>query len=164
MDKCDELGNISNLIEIDKRLLYSDPIISTPFHKEIFIIFADDIASGRLSPYIENHINNNIFPLYSNTHSNSYCGILMRNKIDAVRSKIKKYMNVQNWQKILFTGNGTTGGFNHLINLIDFDYYSQVNIYISLYEHYSNHLPWLELQKRKSNITVHIIPFINFVL
>ena len=41
-------------------------------------MFADLTASGRPSPLIENYIAENVLPYYSNTHSNAYCGIVMK--------------------------------------------------------------------------------------
>jgi selenocysteine lyase/cysteine desulfurase len=122
------------------------------------IIYADYIASGQPSPIIENYLINEIYPYYANTHSNAHNGIYMKNLINETKQYIKSTFNLSDDYYILFTGNGTTGAINHLVNLIEYSKYNKVVIYLSLYEHYSNHLPWIELTKTNKNITVEFIP------
>lgn len=142
-------------------ILYKSINIDTPFMKQLRIIFADDTASGRPSKYIDNKIQEEILPYYSNTHSNAYCGILMKNKIIETRNIIKKFFNLTEEHKIIFTGNGATGAINHLANSLNYEHYTQVNIFLSMYEHYSNHLPWCEMAKKEKNIKIFFIPMIN---
>jgi selenocysteine lyase/cysteine desulfurase len=144
---------------IMENLLYESPIITTPLTNNIQITFADDTASGRPSKYIDNKLMTEIVPFYSNTHSNAYCGIKMRDKIDEVRKKIRKFYKLTDHQKILFTGTGATGAINHLVNSIDYNKYKHVYIYVSMYEHYSNYLPWVELTKENKKINIKVIPF-----
>ena len=130
-------------------------------------IYADFIASGQPSPIIDNYIIKNVYPYYSNTHSNASNGIIMKNLIQDSRQYIKQYFNLDDDYDIIFSGNGTTGAINHLVNSIDYTLYENVDIFISSYEHYSNHLPWVELTKSysdvnshgKSHINLHVIPF-----
>jgi selenocysteine lyase/cysteine desulfurase len=68
-------------------------------------------------------------------------------------------LNISDDYQILFTGSGTTGAINHLVGCIDYVKYSKIVIYLSLYEHYSNHLPWVELKNTYPNIEVEYIPF-----
>jgi selenocysteine lyase/cysteine desulfurase len=140
------------------KLVYHEPTIKTPFHNKIKIVFADYTASGRPCPLIEKYMETDIMPYYSNTHSNAYCGILMKNKVKETREYLKKILNIKKTQKIIFTGNGATGAINHLVYSIDFTKFKQVNILVSIYEHYSNYIPWVEASKVYTNITVHIIP------
>lgn len=140
------------------QLKYNPGIIDTPYCKTK-ITYADFIASGLPSPIIENYIQEKIYPLYSNTHSNAHNGILMKNLICDTKIYIRKLFNLSEDYKIIFSGNGTTGAINHLINCIDFSKFNRVIIFITNYEHYSNHLPWIEL--KQSNIKVEFIPFIN---
>jgi selenocysteine lyase/cysteine desulfurase len=146
--------------ELDK-LLYDPGIIKTPFIKKTKLTYADYIASGKPAPYIEEYIIKKIYPFYSNTHSNSYNGIHMKKLIAETKDYIRQEMNLTSDYQILFTGNGTTGAINHLINCLDIDIYSDIFIFISLYEHYSNHLPWKELSNSHSNIKLILIPFVN---
>lgn len=139
-------------------LLYDSPNIVTPFHTNIRIIFADDTASGRPCKVIDNMLTKEVVPYYSNTHSNAYTGILMKNLIKNTKNKIRQTYNLANEHKIIFSGNGTTSAINHLVNSINFGQYKKTNIFISMFEHYSNHLPWIEKSKDEKNIAVSIIP------
>lgn len=153
------LNKYNNITEeILYKLIYNSGYIKTPFVKNKQIIYADYIASGKPSPIIEEYIQNEIYPVYSNTHSNAHNGILMKNIISDTKTYIRTLFNLTADYQILFTGNGTTGAINHLINCIDYSLYDEIYIYLSLYEHYSNHIPWVELNHHKKNIIY--IPFI----
>jgi selenocysteine lyase/cysteine desulfurase len=138
----------------NKKYLYKSPKIPD-INKTI--IFADDTASGRPSPYIENQIVKHILPYYSNTHSNAYCGILMKEYIQKTRDYIRTTFNLKKYHKILFSGNGCTGAINHLCNSINYKKYNKVYIYITKDEHYSNYLPWYEISRHYDNVQVSII-------
>ena len=132
-------------------LLYPRVKIASAGH---YIIFADDVASGRPCKKIEKKIARKVLPYYANTHSNAYCGILMKKMIQETREYLCRVLNVPASHKILFTGNGCTGAVNHLINSIDYSQYAMCNIYITAYEHYSNYLPWVELAKKTKGMQV----------
>lgn len=134
-----KLINVSNIVG------YKPGKILNPFTNEYNkIIFADDVASGRPCQLIDELIKENIFPYYSNTHSNATCGMMMNEYVNITKKIIKEQMNVSDDKKIFFTGNGCTGAVNHLVNMIDFSEYSTINIHSSSYEHHSNFLPWIE--------------------
>lgn len=61
-------------------IIYKSPIISTKFKKLIQLLFADDTASGRPCPFIDEIMIKKIIPFYSNTHSNVFSGSLMSKK------------------------------------------------------------------------------------
>lgn len=145
--------------KIKDLILYKSPTIKTPFHNNIKVIFADYIASGRPSPIIEDYINGNVLPYYSNTHSNAYCGIMMKNLVNETKEYIRNNLNTGQ-KKIIFTGSGTTCAINHLIFCLNLEKNkdNKINIFLTPLEHHSNYLPWIELSKRSNNITVHIIP------
>ena len=144
--------------EILYKLKYKSGIIKTPY-SNTKITYADFIASGLPCPIIEKYIQEKIYPLYSNTHSNAHNGIHMKNLIDDTKNYIKKMLNLSDNYKIIFSGTGTTGAINHLINCIDYSKYYRIIIFITQYEHYSNHLPWIELKHQ--NIKIEIIPLID---
>lgn len=149
-------------IKFKNLLIYESPYIKTPFHKKIKIIFADTTASGRPSPFIEKFINTNILPYYSNTHSNAFCGTLMKKYVEKTKQFMREYLNINKSKKIIFTGSGTTCAINHLIFCLKLDSVGlNINIFISELEHHSNYLPWVELTKKNANIKLHIIPFGN---
>lgn len=138
-------------------IVYDSPMINTPFHKNIKLTFADLIATSRPSPLIEKYILS-LLPYYSNTHSNAYCGILMKDLINDTKNYIRKSMNISNDKKIIFTGTGTTCAINHLIYCLNLEKNAKVNIFVSSIEHHSNYLPWVELSKKYKHITFNIIP------
>lgn len=145
------------MLEIDewtrKRLLYPSPIIRTPFHRSIESIYCDYIATGRSSPYIEEYVNDNILPIYGNIHSNSSYGTKMTKMVKKTRTCMRKIFNIPPSHKIIFTGNGATQSINHLIQTMGSNINSHTHIYISVYEHNSNYLPWT-----KTKAKIHIIP------
>ena len=148
------------------KLVYDTPIIKTPYNT-LKTIYADYTASGRPSPIIDNYLKKYIYPYYSNTHSNAYHGIYMKNKIKQIKKYLRTLLNINNDYIILFPGNGTTTAINHLSNSIDYYKYDKVVIFLTLYEHYSNFLPWLKkkeeiMQSKKSNnIIIEYISLIN---
>jgi len=147
-----------NLKILEDGLYYKSMYIKTPLVDNIKILYADYTGSGLPSPIIDSYLTNYIYPYYANTHSNSFCSQYMNNQIELTKSYIKKTMNVKSNQSILFTGNGTTGATNHLINSLNFNKYNKINIIISLYEHHSNFLPWIEKSKVYDNINIILIP------
>ena len=152
---------LSKYKEIPQRelnqIVYPTGKIETPFGKKQ-VIYADFIASGRPSPVIEKYIVKNVYSKYSNTHSNAANGICMKNEIENVKRVIKSEYNIDDTYEVLFKGSGVTGAINYLIDCMDFKKFAQVFIFISTYEHYSNHLPWIELTKEHKHIKLAVIP------
>lgn len=142
-----------------KRILYDNATISTPFVPKITLTYADFTASGLPSPFIEKYLQTKVYPFYSNTHSNANNGLLMRQLIEEAKQYIHQQMNINDEYKIIFTGSGCTGAINHLANAIDCTRYTHIYIFISLYEHYSNFLPWAEMSKSCKYIQLNYIPF-----
>jgi selenocysteine lyase/cysteine desulfurase len=135
---------MESLIDLSD-LLYESGNLSNPFtNKSNKIIFADDIASGRPCKIVDKYICESIYPYYSNTHSNSSCVIIMKDLVKKTKQIIRNVMNLSDTHKIIFSGNGTTGAVNHLVNKIDFLKYSKIIIHITPFEHHSNFLPWKE--------------------
>lgn len=153
---------MENYIEINsKKIVYKSGYIKT---SNLQILYADYIASGRPSPLIEKYLETYIYPYYSNTNSNANNGIFMKDLIKKVKYEMRNEYNLSSEYKIIFTGTGTTGAINHLINCIDYSFYNNVYIFLSNYEHYSNHLPWIELKNSNKNIKIKIIPFNEYEL
>jgi selenocysteine lyase/cysteine desulfurase len=146
------------LLELKNKLTYPSPMIKTPFFSQVKILFADDTATGRPAPYVDKMIEKNILPYCSNTHSNAFCGTLMSEYIDKTRAYIKEQYKLDKYHKVFFSGNGATGASNHLVSSIDTDRYKDIYIYITIFEHHSNYLPWYELARKKKNIHIFIIP------
>lgn len=163
MDSKKSIGIIENmkLIEIPKdekkQIVYDEPCIKTDLGNKVKLLFADYTASGRPSPIIHEEMKS-IFPYYSNTHSNAFCGILMKKMIQDVREYIHESYNLDDSYVILFTGSGTTGATNHFVNSLNTDDYDNIYIIISSYEHHSNYLPWVEKSKRDNRFKLTLIP------
>lgn len=140
-----------------KQIIYPSSDIETPFGKKK-VIYADFIASGKPCPLIEKYIAQNIYTKYSNTHSNSNYGMYMKNEIKKVRETIKEEYGLDDRYEILFKGSGVTDCVNYMIQCLDYSQYTETHVFISSYEHYSNHLPWVELSKMNKHVFLHIIP------
>lgn len=134
-----------------EKLTYESGKCINPFtHESNRIIFADDTASGRPCPLIDRLVEKNIYPYYSNTHSNALCGSLMKKMVNQTYDIIRENFRVKSDKKIIFNGNGCTGAINHLINKIDVTKYKKIVIHTTPFEHHSNYLPWIELLKKHS--------------
>ena len=150
--------------KIKNKLVYKSGYIDTPLKQNLEIINADYTASGQPSPFVDEYIIKYINPYYSNTHSNANNGIYMKNLILETKKYLRKVLNINDDYIILFPGNGTTAAINHLSNLINYKKYGNVVIFISIYEHYSNFLPWLKIKNTYSNITIEYILLKNEIL
>lgn len=158
------LYDIKKFFPIDKSNLFyeSDKIFSDLFGKEISKLYADFTASGIPCKIIEDLIQKRIYGNYANTHSNSCNGILMKNYIQECRNYVRQLLEIDSEYKIIFTGNGTTSAINHLVKILNIKDYKKVHVYLSVYEHLSNHLPWVELYRiNKKKIVLHLIPLNN---
>jgi selenocysteine lyase/cysteine desulfurase len=110
------------------------------------ILMADQTSSSYPLKCVEEYIQNEVYPYYTNTHSNNKLGKLMVTLIDEAKQIIMKSVNGDcDSYKILFTGSGATGAINHLIHLIRNNIHKNTVIFVSSYEHYSNYLPWYHL-------------------
>jgi len=147
------------------KLVMPAPFIKTPYKSKVSLIFADFTASGRPSPIIEEYINTKVLPYYSNTHSNAYCGIRMKQMINDTKQYMRKIMNIDTSKKIIFTGSGTTCAINHLVYCLNLTSESNINIYLTPFEHHSNYLPWIEAAKHNQNIHVKMLDISdNFII
>jgi len=150
-----------------KNIVGIDAEIETPYgHKKI--IYADWIASGRLFSPIEKKISDEIGPLVGNTHSESSAtGIAMTAAYHQAQKIIKKHVNANENDILLFTGAGMTSAIAKLQRILGLKIPEQAKNYCSfakgeLYkckkendskrpvvfithiEHHSNHTSWLE--------------------
>lgn len=85
---------------------------------------------------------------YGNTHSEtSLCAQQSTKFREEARQIIKKSVNADENDVVLFTGTGSTGAVHTLVDL--FDLHDPVNkrnivVMVSAFEHHSNILPWKE--------------------
>jgi len=121
-------------------------IIKTQYHEHLKLILCDTTASSYPLRFIEDIIKI-IYKYYSNTHSNNLLGRTMCSLIDKSKSYILKSVNADPIKdKIIFNGSGTSGAINHLVHLIK-PVLKEATVFVSIYEHYSNYLPWYHYSK-----------------
>lgn len=123
------------------------------------VVYADSTASGMIYKPIMNYLSENVYPFYSNTHSNAVCGRYMAELVEYAKKMIRAHYNCdEESDQILFTGNGCTGAILHLIHALDLKSVhsggppkaanagpGSVVVFVSITEHHSNYLPWRHL-------------------
>ncbi len=135
---------------------YNSAIIKTPFFDSINVIYADFTASGKMFKPIERFMENRVYPYYANTHSNAYNGRLMSHYIQESKNLIRKVINANKSDSIIFTGQGCSSAVTHFIHILDIKECTDDKkfvVFITDYEHNSNFLPW-----RIPSIDLVIIP------
>jgi selenocysteine lyase/cysteine desulfurase len=148
-----------DLVKIRKNL-YLNGWFNGPFGKR-WIINADSTASGSCYKEIEEYMETNIKPFYSNTHSNALTGKFMSECIEDTKKIIRQTYNCNEDDMIIFTGNGCTGAILHLIHALNIEKKGknkscnkkQYVVFNSVLEHHSNYLPWKNL-----NVYLELIP------
>jgi selenocysteine lyase/cysteine desulfurase len=126
------------------------------------LIYADWIASGRCYSEIESKIAKLITPIVANTHTEtSYTGTVMTKAYSEAKTIIKKHVNADDKDVLLFAGSGMTGAINKLQRIMGLKIYERTNdylmdsniefkenskpvVFITHMEHHSNHTCWLE--------------------
>lgn len=132
------------------------------------VVYADWVASSRALSFIENYINEEILPMYANTHTTSstfgHQTSLFR---EEARTIIARTINARDDKDaVIFTGSGSTSAVNHLVRAMRLqkgdgryksDSKSTTNaqgseevesnvpvVFVGPHEHHSNLLPWRE--------------------
>jgi cysteine desulfurase/selenocysteine lyase len=96
----------------------------------------------------------------ANVHRSSHTlGSIATNKYENARENIRKFINANNKNEIIFT-KGTTEGINLLSTCLSKKIKENDEILISQMEHHSNILPWQQVCKYKKSI-LKTIPFNN---
>ena len=140
-------------------------------HQQIFksafgnneIIYADWTASGRAYQPIEECIQKEIMPFLANTHTEAtVTGKLMSGAYEKAKAIVKKHVNANGDDVLIFCGSGMTGAVNKLQRIMGIrlperfiDYVKNDNdlqvdevlrpvVFVTHMEHHSNQLTWLE--------------------
>lgn len=137
-----------------------EQIISTP-KGDKKMIYADWIASGRLYEPIEKIMREKVAPYCANTHTEtSTTGTLMTKAYKEAKEFIKKEVNANQKDILIFSGSGMTASINKLQRilglrvpenikkyLLNTQYISTNHkpiVFVTHLEHHSNHTSWLE--------------------
>jgi len=144
-----------------------DTVIETPAGPKK-IVYADWIASGRLYGPIEKRLTDVIGPFVGNTHSESSAtGIAMTNAYHHAQKVVKKHVNANEDDVLIFTGTGMTSAIAKLQRILglkvperalnfcsfttgeyskckDIPNNSRPVVFLTHTEHHSNHTSWFE--------------------
>jgi selenocysteine lyase/cysteine desulfurase len=125
------------------------------------VTYADYTASGRSITFIENFIQEQVMPLYANTHTEtSGTGRQTTTFRDDARAIILEAVGGTDDDCVIFCGSGATGAINKLIDCLNlripndlarrYDLDARIPdaerpvVFIGPFEHHSNELPWRE--------------------
>ncbi|MEX0737810.1 MAG: aminotransferase class V-fold PLP-dependent enzyme [Pseudohongiella sp.] len=134
--------------------------IATPFGDKP-LVYADYTASGRGLGFIEDYIREQVLPYYANTHTETtFTGARTSALRESSRQIIRRAVNGNADDKVIFCGSGATAAINKLIDVLnlrlpaDLDQRCRLTaalpederpvVFIGPYEHHSNELPWRE--------------------
>jgi len=128
------------------------------------IVYADWTASGRAYRPIEDFIQQNILPFVANTHTETtVTGTLISKAYEEAKTIIKRHVNADSDDVLIFCGSGMTAAVNKLQRLLGMrmperitDYLKKGSagfeidedlrpvVFITHMEHHSNQITWLE--------------------
>ena len=149
------------LINYVRRSIIGDrQSIQTPFGDKP-LVYADYVASGRSLTFIEDYIRDHVLPYYANTHTEaSFTGAQITTLREQARQEIKRSLNCQSDDQVIFCGSGATAVINKLIDILNLRLPQELSkryladasiddserpvIFVGPYEHHSNELPWRE--------------------
>ncbi len=154
------LTRFRKTIETDDRVarlragLIGDGMLIPGLTRQVPLVYADHVASGRALAQVEDFIRSDVLPYYANSHTEaSFCGAFMTGLRDAARQEIARLTGAGPDHSVIFTGSGATSGLNRLVKLFGVDTARSAVVFVGPYEHHSNLLPW-----RESRATVIQIP------
>ena len=125
------------------------------------LVYADYVASGRSLTFIEDYIRDHVLPYYANTHTEaSFTGAQITTLREQARQEIKRSLNCQSDDQVIFCGSGATAVINKLIDILNLRLPQELSkryladahindserpvVFVGPYEHHSNELPWRE--------------------
>ncbi|RFC53403.1 aminotransferase class V-fold PLP-dependent enzyme [Brumimicrobium aurantiacum] len=131
--------------------------ISTTYHEEIPLIYADWTASGRMYFPIEQRLSEEFYPYVANTHTDTnYTGSMMTYAYHKAQEKIKQHVGAGKDDVLISSCAGMTGVINKFQRILGLKihekYRSTIDIqasdrpivFITHMEHHSNQTSWLE--------------------
>ena len=125
--------------------LIGEGVLIPGLHRDVPLVYADYVASGRAMRQVEDFIAQDVLPFYANSHTEaSYCGSYMTRLRREARAEIARIVGARGEDAVIFTGSGATAGLNRLVSLLGVEEADRPIILIGPYEHHSNILPWRE--------------------
>nr|WP_321254511.1 aminotransferase class V-fold PLP-dependent enzyme [uncultured Ruegeria sp.] len=129
--------------------LIGENVLIPGLHRDVPLVYADYVASGRALRQVENFVAGHVLPFYANSHTEaSFCGSYMTRLRREARAEIARIVGARGEDAVIFTGSGATAGLNRLVSLLGIEQADQPVVLIGPYEHHSNILPWRESKAR----------------
>ena len=147
------------LIEtIRASIVGDDTVIESPFG-ERRVTYADYTASGRSLSFIEAFIQDEVMPMYANTHTESSgTGLQTTRFREDARQIVHDAVGGGEEDVVIFCGSGATAAINKLVDVLNIRIPAKLDdrynlsqqipaeerpvVFIGPYEHHSNELPW----------------------
>jgi len=149
-----EVANFIRQNEVGRRVC-----LDTPFGRRV-LTYADLTATGRYLHFVEAWMRR-VRPFYANSHTSvSSTGRVMTELREQSRQVVRRSVNAEKDDVVLFVGAGATAAVNKLVGLLglriseplerEFGFSKSIPsarrpvVFVGPYEHHSNQLPWLE--------------------
>ena len=104
---------------IREHIVGDDQVLDGPFGPRR-VVYADYTASGRALGFIESFINDEVLPLYANTHTEtSQTGLQTTRFREDARALIGEAVGAGDGDVVLFCGSGATGAIDKLVDALN---------------------------------------------
>lgn len=115
------------------------------------LLYADYTASGRALEIVESAIQEEVLPLYANTHTEtSYTGKMTTRLREAARQAVAESVGADEEYAVIFAGAGATAAIDRCCRILELtsgqvaSQAAKPVVFIGPYEHHSNDLMWRE--------------------
>ena len=115
------------------------------------LLYADYTASGRALAIVERAIQEDVLPLYANTHTEtSYTGKMTTRLREAARQAVAQSVGATDDYAVIFAGAGATAAIDRCCRILELTPGQRAAqsvrpvVFVGPYEHHSNDLMWRE--------------------